>query len=143
MSDPLQRFIEAQVDIYQQALSELTEGYKSSHWMWFIFPQIQGLGHSDTSRFFALKDEKEVRAYIDHPLLGSRLLECTAVVLSHSTLSAEEIFGSIDAQKLHSCMTLMDAVGDHPIFEQVLTAFFAGQMDMGTLGQLDLLRLSN
>ena len=104
----LNRFVAAQDTdgIYDLALEELRRGRKTSHWMWFVFPQIAGLGHSATSKRFAISSVEEARAFLDHPVLGPRLIECTGVVGKLQGLSAEQIFGSIDAQKLHSSMTL-------------------------------------
>lgn len=134
----LDRFVEAQAHAYADALAELRDGRKESHWMWFIFPQIAGLGTSPTSRFYAIASLDEARAYLAHPLLGARLRECTEAVLAHAGTRAEAIFGGIDAVKLRSSMTLFDRVagGDNP-FGRCLAAFFDGQRDARTLALLD------
>ena len=130
----LSRFVEAQEGIYPIALAELRAGRKSSHWMWFIFPQIAGLGMSATSRFFAIRSADEARAYLAHPLLGARLRECTLALLGHRSESAQAILGPIDAVKLRSSMTLFDHVGEEgDPFGSCLLAFFAGRRDEATL----------
>src|SRR3954467_8004568 len=102
----LDRFVAAQAEIYGQALAELKAGRKQSHWMWFVFPQIAGLGRSPTARFYAIASAAEARAYLAHPQLGSRLGQCIRAVLAHRGKTAEAIFGGIDAMKLRSSMTL-------------------------------------
>ena len=134
----LDRFVAAQASIYEQALAELRAGQKRSHWMWFVFPQLAGLGRSATAHYYAIASADEARAYLAHPLLGPRLRDCAAAVLGHTDKSAEDIFGSIDAMKLKSSMTLFEAVADDPApFASVLDAFFGGARDRATL---DLLR---
>ena len=134
----LDRFAAAQAGIYGQALAELRRGRKESHWMWFVFPQIAGLGRSETARFFGIVSADEARAYLAHPLLGARLVECTNAVLGHKALSAEAIFGPVDAIKLRSSMTLFEAVADDPSpFAAALAACFGGVRDAETLGQID------
>lgn len=131
----LARFVNAQNadGIYSRALGELRRGHKSSHWMWFVFPQIGGLGQSATSRRFAISSLEEARMYMGHDVLGPRLLECTGVVAQTVTRSAEQIFGALDAQKLHSCMTLfMRATPDESLFGQVLDVHFDGIPDAAT-----------
>ncbi len=131
----LARFVNAQNadGIYGRALGELRRGHKSSHWMWFVFPQIAGLGQSATSRRFAISSLEEARMYMGHDVLGPRLLECTGVVAQTVTRSAEQIFGALDAQKLHSCMTLfMRATPDESLFGQVLDVHFDGIPDAAT-----------
>lgn len=131
----LERFVAAQDagGIYPLAVGELIEGRKASHWMWFVFPQIAGLGHSATSRRFAISSPEEARAYLNHTVLGPRLIECTGIAAGLRGRSAEQIFGTIDAQKLRSSMTLfMRAAPDEPLFEQVLERFFDGQPDAAT-----------
>ncbi|HZD85247.1 MAG TPA: DUF1810 domain-containing protein [Gemmatimonadaceae bacterium] len=137
-NDPydLDRFVQAQARDYSQALSELREGRKRSHWMWYVFPQIEGLGQSPMSHRYSIKSEAEGRAYLDHPVLGPRLLECFAVVDSIVGHSALEIFGSPDDMKLRSCATLFAAVSADAIFEEVLQKYFAGQHDQETLRRL-------
>ena len=130
----LARFIEAQEGIYGQALAELEGGRKESHWMWFVFPQIAGLGSSPTARLYAIVSADEARAYLAHPVLGARLRECTLAALAHRERSAEAIFGAVDAMKLRSSMTLFEAVADDPApFAAALAAFHGGERDSATL----------
>ena len=129
----LERFVQAQATDYDQALSELHDGEKRSHWMWYIFPQIEGLGHSSISRQYSIKSAAEARAYLDHRILGPRLRECAAVVNGIVGRSAHEIFGSPDDMKLRSCMTLFARVSGDKVFEQVLGKYFNGQHDNETL----------
>ena len=131
----LERFVTAQDrgGTYEQALAELRRGLKTGHWMWFVFPQISGLGQSPTSRHFAIASRAEARAYLDHPVLGARLRECAAVVAGTTGRTAVEIFGGIDAQKLRSSMTLFARVAPtDALFQQVLDRFFDGQSDSST-----------
>ncbi|MEL7558842.1 DUF1810 domain-containing protein [Stutzerimonas chloritidismutans] len=139
MSDPhdLQRFVDAQQSVYDRALAELKAGHKQSHWMWFIFPQIAGLGHSDMARRYAIKDVDEAAAYAQHPLLGSRLEACAQALLAHAERPARQILGSPDDMKLRSSMTLFAAVApEQTIFQAVLDAFFAAKPDPATLSRL-------
>ncbi len=139
MNDPysLQRFVEAQQSVYPQVLAELRAGRKRSHWMWFVFPQLQGLGRSETARRYAISGIEQARAYLAHPLLGSRLHDCTLALLQHSDRPAREILGSPDDLKFRSSMTLFAAAADEPVlFEQALKAFFAGSPDRLTLERL-------
>ena len=134
----LERFVEAQAPVYASVLRELGAGSKTSHWMWFVFPQQKSLGRSSTARFYGLEDRAEAAAYWRHPLLGPRLVECTRLVLATSGRSAHAVFGSPDDLKLCSCMTLFDAVApEEPAFRSVLDRFYAGVADAATL---DLLR---
>ncbi len=140
MSDPhdLQRFVDAQQSIYDRALAELNAGHKQSHWMWFIFPQIAGLGHSDMARRYAIKDADEATAYLKHPLLGPRLEQCAQALLAHAERPARQILGSPDDMKLRSSMTLFAAVApERATFQAVLDAFFAADPDPATLSRLD------
>ncbi|MCC2977715.1 DUF1810 domain-containing protein [Sphingomonas sp. PL-96] len=133
----LDRFVEAQASVWRDALAELKAGRKTSHWMWFIFPQIAGLGRSETARFFAIADAEEARAFLAHPVLGERLRKAAAALLAHRGRSAEAVLGGIDAVKLRSSMTLFEAVApEEPVFGAVLDAFFAGQRDLETLRRL-------
>lgn len=132
----LDRFVRAQAADYDRALSELRDGRKRSHWMWYVFPQIEGLGNSPMSHRYSIKSAAEARAYLGHPILGPRLRECAAVVLSIVGRSALEIFGSPDELKLRSCATLFARVSDDGVFEQVLTKYFKGQHDSETLRRL-------
>ena len=137
MSDAynLERFVAAQDGggTYDRAVEELRRGSKMSHWMWFVFPQIAGLGFSATSRRYAISSLDEAKAYLAHPVLGPRLRECASLVVQAKAPSAERIFGDIDAQKLHSSMTLfLRAAPDEALFQQVLDQYFGGQADAGT-----------
>ncbi len=119
--------------MYRSAVSELRSGRKLGHWMWFIFPQIAGLGHSETSRFYAISSLDEARSYLSHPVLGPRLAECARILTQLSGLTAREIFGSIDAQKLRSSMTLYaSAAPDNRRFQDVLDQYFGGVRDNHT-----------
>lgn len=133
----LSRFVEAQATAYQTALAELRRGRKASHWMWFVFPQIQGLGSSPTARFYAIADLAEARAYLDHPVLGPRLLEVVAAINALPGDDAHAVFGSPDDLKLRSCLTLFQAVApDEPAFRQALAKYFGGAPDPRTLERL-------
>ena len=132
----LTRFLDAQDASYATALAELRRGRKRSHWIWFIFPQIQGLGHSATSRHFAIADLDEARSYLAHPVLGPRLVECTEAVCAHGSLTAEAIFGYPDWLKFRSSMTLFQAADDDPCFALALDLFYDGQRDDRTLAIL-------
>ncbi|MGN6266950.1 MAG: DUF1810 domain-containing protein [Ginsengibacter sp.] len=130
----LQRFIDAQRSDYETALSEIKRGRKQSHWMWYIFPQIQGLGFSATSKLYAIKNLKEAQAYLNHPLLGKRLKEITDALINLPSNNAHEIFGSPDDVKLKSSMTLFASLpGADPVFESALKKFFKGEKDAKTL----------
>lgn len=130
----LARFHSAQERVYQAALSELRAGRKRSHWMWFIFPQIAGLGTSDRARFYALADIDEARAYLSDPLLGPRLRSCIAAVLDQSDRSAEEVFGYPDVLKFQSCLTLFErADPGEDLFPNALSLFYQGVRDRRTL----------
>jgi uncharacterized protein (DUF1810 family) len=133
----LERFAAAQSGAYEFATAELRRGRKASHWMWFVFPQIAGLGHSATSRRYAISSLDEARAYLAHPVLGQRLVECASILAGLSGVSAEQVFGGIDARKLQSSMTLFwQADPDQQVFGQVLEQFFAGAADPATLVRL-------
>jgi uncharacterized protein (DUF1810 family) len=137
MDDPfdLERFVAAQdaTGIYDQATAELRRGRKTGHWMGFVFPQIAGLGHSQMSRKFAISSLQEARAYLAHPVLGPRLTECARILAGTRGRSAEQIFGGLDAQKLHSSVTLfLRADPGEPIFGQVLSQYFDGLPDLAT-----------
>jgi uncharacterized protein (DUF1810 family) len=137
--DRLQRFVEAQDGdgTYERALAELRAGRKTSHWMWFVFPQIAGLGRSEMSRRYAISSAEEARAYFDHPVLGPRLVECARALLEHEGRSATEIMGGIDATKLRSSMTLFAAVApEEPAFRQILDRYFDGEPDEATTRRL-------
>ena len=130
----LERFAAAQGGVYEDVVLELGEGRKSSHWMWFVFPQVAGLGMSPTSQRYAIRSLDEARAYLAHPILGARLRECTRLVLAAPpTASAESIFGGIDSRKLRSSMTLfLRAAPDEPLWQQVLDRYFDGSPDART-----------
>jgi len=132
--DDLQRFIDAQENDYADALAEIKKGRKRTHWMWYIFPQIQGLGFSEMSERYAIKDLDEAEAYINHPVLGQRLIEICSELLKLQSNDAHEIFGSPDDMKLRSSMTLFAALPDaYPVFKSVIDKFFNGAMDGATL----------
>ena len=130
----LQRFLEAQGHVYDSVLDELRAGRKSSHWMWYIFPQIKGLGHSGMAQTFAFASLEEAKAYLQHPALGPRLRECTQLVLNVNGRSAEQIFGYPDNLKLRSCLTLfMTATTENKVFKDALLKYFEGKPDELTL----------
>jgi len=130
----LQRFIDAQESDYQIALKEIQKGRKHSHWMWYIFPQIKGLGSSETSKFYAIKNNAEAEEYLAHPVLGKRLIEISNDLLKLKTNDANQVFGSPDDLKLKSSMTLFASLlKSNPVFESVLQKFFQGQKDEKTL----------
>ncbi len=130
MAYDLERFVEAQAGTYDGVLSELRRGHKTGHWMWFVFPQIAGLGRSSMSQYFAISSLDEARAYVAHPVLGPRLRACAELVLAVQGRSAEGIFGSIDAVKLRSSMTLFHrAAPDEPAFGEVIDRYFGGVED--------------
>lgn len=133
----LSRFVEAQEHEYAQALSEIRSGRKRSHWMWYIFPQIAGLGHSPTSVHFAIRNAAEASAYLAHPVLGRRLNECAEAVLSVEGRTAHEIFGSPDDMKLRSCATLFASVSPAGSpFQRILDKYFGGERDERTVALL-------
>jgi uncharacterized protein (DUF1810 family) len=139
MNDPfnLQRFVDAQSPIFDQVCSELRDGAKRSHWMWFIFPQIKGLGASPLARKFAISSREEAEAYLRHPTLGPRLRECTRVINLTEGRSIEQIFGSPDHMKFRSCMTLFaHATADNRVFMDALQKYFGGKFDPLTLERL-------
>lgn len=138
-SDPfdLQRFVDAQEAVYADVCSELRAGRKQSHWMWFIFPQVAGLGSSHTAQRFAIRSVDEATAYLAHPVLGRRLRECTRLTLDIEGRSAEEIFGWPDWMKFRSSMTLFaETASDNALFVAVLETFFEGEPDAATLSKL-------
>jgi uncharacterized protein (DUF1810 family) len=130
----LNRFVRAQEDDYERALSEIKGGRKRSHWMWYVFPQVDGLGFSATSRRYSIKSLGEAKAYLSHPVLGPRLTECAEAALSVDGLSAYEIFGSPDDMKLRSCATLFAFVSPAgSVFDRLLDKYFQGEGDQKTL----------
>ena len=129
----LDRFLIAQQDVYEGVIDELRRGHKTGHWIWFIFPQLSGLGRSETSRYYAISSLQEAREYLAHPVLGARLRECAGLVLSSSASTAVETFGSIDAVKFRSSMTLFHrAAPDEPVFTEVLVRYYGGVPDEAT-----------
>jgi len=133
----LDRFLVEQRDVYDAVLEELRRGRKTGHWIWFIFPQITGLGYSFMSQRFAISSLDEAREYLAHPVLGARLRECAGIVLETRARTAEQILGSIDAMKLRSCMTLFhQAAPEEPVFTQVLDRYYGGVADEATDARL-------
>ena len=133
----LGRFVAAQAHVYAQALAELRRGRKESHWMWFVFPQVAGLGRSAMARRYAIASLDEARAYLSHPLLGPRLRECTEAVLAHRGRDPAALFGPVDAMKFRSSMTLFEAVAENGApFAEALEAFYGGKRDSATLERL-------
>jgi uncharacterized protein (DUF1810 family) len=139
MTDPfdLQRFVDAQAPVYQRVTAELQQGHKQSHWMWFIFPQLAGLGHSPMAQRFAIASREEAVAYLEHGILGPRLRECTALVNAVRGRTIREILGSPDDLKFRSSMTLFDAVAPDREFADAIAKYYGGTPDQKTL---DLLR---
>jgi uncharacterized protein (DUF1810 family) len=134
----LKRFLDAQENDFERALAEIKRGRKQSHWMWYIFPQIAGLGSSETSRFYAVKDRAEAELYLAHPILGARLVEISEALLEIEGKTANQIFGSPDDVKLKSSMTLFGALKNtNPIFRSVLDKYFNGTNDLRTLQLID------
>ena len=133
----LQRFVDAQQASYATALAELRAGHKRSHWMWYVFPQIAGLGRSEMARRYAIRSGDEAAAYLAHPVLGPRLRECAAAVAMHADRSASEIFGHPDDLKFHSSMTLFaDVAPDEAVFQDCLDRYFDGVPDAATIERL-------
>ena len=131
----LERFLDGQRFGYETALAEMVKGRKQSHWIWYVFPQIKGLGHSPNAQFYGIRDLDEARAYLAHPILGKRLREITAAVLTHKGEDIYGIMGSgIDALKFKSSMTLFDLVSPDDIFAEALDTFYSGQRDKRTFG---------
>ena len=138
-ADPfcLSRFTGAQENVYQQVLTELEQGRKRTHWIWYIFPQIDGLGHSGMAERYAIKSLDEARAYLRHPVLGARLTECTEKVIAIDGKSVADIFGYPDELKFRSCMTLFSCIaGPEPVFSAALAKYFDGEKDAMTLALL-------
>jgi uncharacterized protein (DUF1810 family) len=129
----LERFVQAQNPVYRDVREELARGRKQSHWMWFVFPQIAGLGFSAMSQRYAIASRAEAMAYLAHPVLGPRLIECTRLVLAVEGRTINAILGAPDDAKFHSAMTLFGAVSDDPIFGETLVRYFAGERDGATL----------
>jgi uncharacterized protein (DUF1810 family) len=136
MNDPfnLSRFVEAQRPVFSRVVDELRAGRKTSHWMWFVFPQLKGLGLSETAMRFGITDRREARAYLQHPLLGPRLVECVEALLEHGDSSALQILGSPDDLKLRSCLTLFNEVQPEPaLYQRALDQFYGGKPDDRTI----------
>jgi len=135
MTDPfdLKRFVRAQDPVYRDIQEELTRGRKQSHWMWFVFPQVAGLGFSAMSQRYAIASRAEAKAYLAHPILGPRLIECTRLVLAVEGRTINAILGAPDDAKFRSSMTLFDAVSDQPVFDEALARYFSGERDGATL----------
>ena len=136
MAGSLDRFVRAQASTWDAALAEITAGAKHGHWIWFIFPQLAGLGLSSTARHYAIEDLAEARAYLAHPVLGPRLIEATRAMLAHRDRRPEAILGTIDAMKLRSSLTLFEAAGGDPLFGEAIDAFYEGERDGMTLALL-------
>lgn len=137
MSTDINRFVEAQDNgIYERAFTEIKEGHKESHWIWYIFPQLKGLGRSYNSEFYGINDLNEAKEYLQHPVLGMRLKKITRAFMAHENLSAHEILGGIDARKVKSCMTLFsiaaDSEEDKTLFQSVLDKYYDGKTDRRT-----------
>jgi len=133
----LNRFIEAQNPVYARVCAELLQGRKTSHWMWFVFPQIEGLGRSDMAQRYAIASLDEAKAYLEHPILGPRLRECTRLVCQVSGKTIREILGSPDDMKFRSCLTLfLHAAADPGVFEEALKKYFSGEQDALTLRRI-------
>ena len=138
MTDPFDfdRYVAAQAESYETALGEIRRGAKRSHWMWYIFPQVAGLGRSDMARRYAIRSLDEARAYLAHPILGARLRECVASLQDLIGVTAAAVFGDIDAVKLRSSLTLFAEAGAGPLFTAALDRWFGGKKDEATLDQL-------
>ena len=133
----LERFVKAQEFYYEIALQEVRAGCKRSHWMWFIFPQIKGLGCSEKAQYYAIQSVEEAKAYMAHPVLGKRLQEISITLLGLPTSDAQTVFGYTDSLKLHSSMTLFYQVSHYFVFERVLGKFFGGELDQKTIAILE------
>lgn len=133
----LERFVTAQEDSYEIAFREIRQGRKQSHWMWYIFPQIEGLGHSSTAQYYAIRNREEAEAYLEHPVLSKRLLEISEELLKLDSSDPLEVFGSPDHLKLRSSMTLFFIVSGQEVFKKVLDKFFDGNLDQRTVRLLE------
>ena len=131
-------FIQAQTTVYSLVIKELAEGRKRTHWMWFIFPQVKGLGHSPMARRFAIESLEQAKEYLQHDMLGARLMECAELLLLHPDKSALEIFGSIDTLKLHSSLTLFTLASSNKkcVFDELLDQYFEGSYDINSIRML-------
>lgn len=133
----LQRFLDAQQDVYDQALTEVQNGRKYSHWIWYIFPQLKGLGMSYNAHYYGIDGKEEAAAYLAHPVLGKRLREITSAFLQLKAQSAQDVFGSLDAMKVLSSMTLFNEVAPDDLFQQVIELYYQGKPDERTKMMLD------
>lgn len=136
-AEGLQRFVDAQAPVYESALRELRLGRKQGHWMWYVFPQMRGLGMSSTSRLYGIGSRREAEDYLGHALLGPRLIECVETVNALQSRSAESIFGATDSMKLRSCATLFEIAGGGAPFRTCLDRYFGGRPDERTLALLN------
>ena len=136
--EPLERFILAQEDMYERALSEVKNGLKVTHWIWYIFPQLKGLGESYNSRYYGIVDVEEAKTYLNHPILGVRLREITTALLNLNWINPDDVFGRLDAMKVRSCMTLFNEVAEDDLFAMILKKHYQGKKDKMTLNLLDL-----
>ncbi|MBF4491539.1 DUF1810 domain-containing protein [Flavobacterium sp. MR2016-29] len=137
LDDGIERFVAAQQNVYQQALNEINNGKKQSHWMWFVFPQIRGLGFTDFNVYFGIKDLKEAQQYLSDPILGARIIEISQAVLSQQGKTALEIFGNPDQRKLKSSMTLFSQIQNTDlVFQKVLDRYYQGSVDEKTMAIL-------
>ena len=132
----LERFVQAQELMYPMAFDEVRNGRKRGHWLWYIFPQLKGLGMSENSQYYGINGIEEARAYLNHPILGARLREITAAFLALKGESAKDVFGHLDAMKVRSCMTLFNVVSDDDLFQRVLDCYYNGVADDRTLEML-------
>jgi uncharacterized protein (DUF1810 family) len=137
LSHDLNRFVAAQEPVYARVVAELAAGTKQSHWMWFVFPQIEGLGVSAMAQRYAITSRAEAEAYLAHPVLGPRLIECTRLVLAVTGKTIHAILGSPDDLKFRSSMTLFDAVSDAQIFAEAIEKYYAGERDPATLATME------
>ncbi len=133
----LQRFLDAQQGDYERALTEVRNGRKYSHWIWYIFPQLKGLGMSYNSQYYGISDKEEAEAYLAHPILGKRLREITSAFLQLKGKTAQDVFGALDAMKVLSCMTLFNEVAPDDLFQQVIDRYYQGKTDETTKRMLD------
>lgn len=137
-ADSLERFVEAQAPVYPTALGEIRRGAKRTHWMWFIFPQLAGLGRSETARFYGIRSLDEARAYLTHPVLGARLRESVGALqdIADTSITARAVFGEVDAMKLRSSLTLFAEASADPLFQAALERWFGGARDEATLDRI-------
>ncbi len=135
-TEGLERFVAAQEPIYTKVLDEIRRGAKRSHWMWYIFPQLAGLGRSATAQLYAIADADEARAFLAHPLLGARYVECVTALQDLIGSDPVQVFGAVDAVKLRSSLTLFEAVSERPLFAAALARWFGNQRDERTLARL-------